>query len=97
MSGTIAAPGRTCCIFAANCSQPPPPRGGGRKSSKITKPPFFMYAPSAAASAYVTEHRWPVTFSPRRCASSIAAPSSSRVICMYALNDVAPMSAQYAT
>ena len=53
--------------------------------------------PSCAASAYVTEQRWPVTLSPRACAASIAAPSSARVMFMYALNDVAPMSAQYST
>ena len=36
--------------------------------------------PSATASLYPTEQRWAVTFTPCRCASSIAAPSSSRLI-----------------
>ena len=50
--------------------------------------------PSAAASRYVMEQRCPVIFIPRRCAASTDAASSARVRFMYALNDVAPASAQ---
>ena len=50
--------------------------------------------PSATASRNETEQRCPVTLRPRRCASSIAAFSSARLICAYALNQLAPSSAQ---
>mgnify|MGYP003693643547 CR=1 FL=1 len=38
-----------------------------------------------------------MSFMPRLCPSSSAARSSSRVMCMYALSDVAPASFQNAT
>ena len=53
--------------------------------------------PSAAASRKVTEQRWPVTLRPRLWASTIAAPSTTRETNMYALNEVAPLSAHSAT
>ncbi len=40
------------------------------------------------------EQRWPVTLIPRAWAASMAAPSTSRVMRLYALNDVTPRSAQ---
>ena len=36
--------------------------------------------PSATASRNDTEQRWPVNFSPRLWAASIAAPSASRLM-----------------
>jgi len=53
--------------------------------------------PSATASLKLTEHRWPVTLIPRLCASAMAAPSSARRMSAYALIQVAPSEAQYAT
>ena len=50
--------------------------------------------PSSAASRKPIEHRWPVTFSPRLCASSMVAASSARVMSMYTLKLSAPSSAQ---
>ena len=50
--------------------------------------------PISAASLYPIEQRWPVTLSPRLCASSTTARNSAREIFMYALNEVAPRSAQ---
>ena len=53
--------------------------------------------PSSTASLKLTEHRCPVTFIPRLCASSMAALSSARRMSVYALIHVAPSCAQYAT
>ena len=36
--------------------------------------------PSATASRNETEQRWPVNFSPRLCAATIAARSASRLM-----------------
>ena len=69
----------------------------GTKSVETKKPCSRSSMPSAAASWYVTEQRCPVILRPRLCASFTAAPSSARVMFMYALNDVAPASAQKLT
>ena len=53
--------------------------------------------PSAAASVKVTEQRCPVTRRPRPCASWIAARTTSRVTPPRNLNQVAPLSAHWAT
>src|SRR5207244_5029933 len=67
------------------------------KSVAGMKPCSRLSMPRSAASAYVTEQRCPVTFMRRACAASMAAFSAAREICMYALTDVAPWPAQYAT
>ena len=57
----------------------------------------MLSIPSATASVKLIEHKWPVTFSPALCASSIAAASSLVRIVVYALSHVAPSAAQYRT
>jgi imidazolonepropionase-like amidohydrolase len=42
-------------------------------------------------------HRWPVTVSPRSCAATTAAFNSAWRRVVYALNEVAPRSAYFAT
>src|SRR5690242_600027 len=67
------------------------------KSVATKNPCSRLSIPASAASRYVTEQRCPVILSPRLWASRTAARSSGRVMFMYALNDVAPASAQKAT
>ena len=84
----------------ARCMMLPGQRSGsfsGTKSDAVSIPCSRLSIPSATASWKLTEHRCPVTRRPRRCASSIAAPSSALPIDVYAFTHVAPSSAQYST
>ncbi len=66
----------------------------GTNSVSASSPCSRSSMPISAASRKPIEHRWPVTFSPRLCASSTAAASSARVMSMYTLKLSAPSSAQ---
>ena len=79
LANIAAAPGHTSVCFP-----------GTNSASVPIGPCSRLSMPSAIASGYVIEQRCPVTLSPRLCASAIAAPSSARVMFLYALNDVAP-------
>ena len=54
----------------------------------------MLSIPSSTASVKLTEQMWPVTLIPCACASSIAAPSASLLIRVYAFSHVAPSAAQ---
>ena len=62
-----------------------------------SSPCSTLSIPAATASRYPTEHKCAVTLIPCLCASSIAAARSSRLIQVYALNQLTPSSAQYRT
>ena len=66
----------------------------GSKSEAVSIPCSRLSMCSATASRKETEQRCPVTLMPCLCASLIAAPSSARLMSVYALIQVAPSDAQ---
>ncbi len=98
VSRAVSPVGAAFCPMAIIC--PCGHRSGslpGMKSDAVRNPCSRLSMPRVTASWKLTEQRCPVTPIPRRWASSMAAPRAARLMLVYALIQVAPSSAQYAT